>query len=274
MNAPLVLKDFNGTIEITQGAFEWKRKALELAKPIAKVETPEQQLKAVEALTELKGLRAGMEQTRKSVKAPVLALGKKIDATATNFIADIDKQFMRLSGMVSHYQRKQAEAKSKEQEKLDRDQQQAKELKTAANELLKMARDAEDAGASDESIKALQYEARVLEDKAFDLEMNTEVSIVPGVEKPKGLVVRKRITFQVLDAIVFCQGYPQFWKWHEDTEILKLDRMRILDELNREDGKGLFHLTRFPEELSKSADRRLVQPAGLRVYEETKSHIR
>jgi hypothetical protein len=268
MNAPLVLKDFAGEIEITQGAFEWKRKALELARPIAKVETPAQQLQAVAALTELKGLRQGMEQTRKSVKSPVLALGKKIDAAAENFIADVDKQYMRLSGMVSHYQKKQAELRNKEADKIEAEQRDARALRESGAELRSRAMQSTNKEAYDK----LVGEALKLEAKAFDLEMNAEVAIVPGIEKPKGLVVRNRITFQVLDAIVFCQAYPQFWKWHADTETLKLDRMRLLDELNKEN--GLFRMTRFPEELSKSEDRRLVQPAGLRVYEETKSHIR
>src|SRR6266481_1224852 len=139
MNAPLVLKDFSGVPEITQDAWRLKAKALALARPIAKVETIGEQLKAVDALTELKAVRSGMEQTRKAVKAPVLALGRKIDDIAHNFLADVDKQFMRISGMVSHYQKKLAREKAAEEEKSLREQQNAEALHIAARKLREQA---------------------------------------------------------------------------------------------------------------------------------------
>ncbi len=231
MNAPLVLKDFNGVIEITSDAYELKRSALAKAKPIARVETPEQQLIAVEALRELKAVRAGMETTRKSVKAPVLQLGREIDEKAHDFMVEIDKQYMRLIGMISHYQKKLAEVKAQEQAKIERGQQDAQSLRKSAQELRMQS--------VLEHKPELLTEAEQLEKKAFDLEMNAEVALVPVIDKPRGLVVRDRINFQVIDAIIFCQAYPQYFKWNPDTETLKLDRMGILDELNREDGKGL-----------------------------------
>lgn len=266
----LVLKDFSGTIEITADAWELKKKALAAAKPIAKVETPLQQQGAVEALRLLKEIRSGMEATRKAVKAPVLQLGRKIDETAYNFMAEIEKQYGRLSGLINHYQRKEAQKKAEAQDVIQSQENLAQELKAKAARI----RGNMQVEVNNGKREAMRIEAERLEKEAFDLEMTTELTVVPGVEKPKGLVVRNRINFQVLDAIVFCQAWPNYWKWHPETETLKLDRMKILDELNREDGKGEFHMTRFPEELSKTEDRRLVQPAGLRVFEETKSHIR
>jgi hypothetical protein len=259
MNAPLVLRDFSGIPEITQDAWELKKQALAAARPVARVETPEQQATAVEALRKLKEVRSGIEASRKAVKAPVLDLGRKIDEIARNYVEEIERQYGRLSGMINHYQRKLLSERSEEQGKIESQQTLAAQLREKAKQM----REQGDHGTADE-----------LERQAFDLEMNAEVAIVPVTDKPKGLVVRNRINFQVLDAIVFAQAWPQFWKWNAETETLKLDRMRILDELNREDCRGVFHMTRFPEELSQTEDRRLVQPAGLRVYEETKAHIR
>jgi hypothetical protein len=263
MNAPLVLRGFQGKIEVTPDAYELKREAIKAASAIAKVETPEQQIAAVAVLREVKAVINGMEQTRKAVKAPVLALGKEIDATAHGFIQEVDKQYGRLTGLINHYQKKLAREKAEEELKIQQEEQTAARLREQAANLRASATN-----------KYTESEARKLEQEAFDLEMNTELAVVPGIEKPKGLVVRNRINFQVLDAIVFCQAWPDFWKWHAETETLKLDRMRILDELNREDCAGCFHKTRFPEELSRSDDRRLVQPAGLRVYEDLKAHLR
>jgi hypothetical protein len=211
-----------------------------------------------------------MEATRKAVKAPVLDLGRKIDNTANDFMEECDREEGRLSGLINHFQRKQLEEKRLEDEKLEQQAKHAQELERQAQELRHKAVFEQDKLRAAAMVK----EADELEGRALDAKLTAEVAVIPEPAKAKGLVVRNRINFQVLDAIVFCQGYPQFWKWHKETETLKLDRMGILDELNKENGKGLFHLTRFPEELSQTDDPRLVQPAGLRVYEETKAHLR
>jgi hypothetical protein len=266
--APLVLRDFQGQIEITPGAWEVRRAALEAAKPIRQVTTADEQTIAVEALCQLKAIRTGMEATRKSVKAPVLDLGKKIDATAAGFLEDVNKQEGRLQGMINHFQRKQLEAKRAEEEELLNEAKHAQELETKAGELRHNAAFELDPQTNAEMLRR----ADELDAQALDKKLTAEMLTVAVIDKPKGLVVRNRITFEVLDPIVFCQAYPQFWKWHKDTETLKLDRMRILDELNNK--HGLFRRTRFPEELSTTDDDRMVQPAGLRVYEETKAHVR
>jgi hypothetical protein len=267
--APLVLKDFQGQIEITPDAWEVRRQALEAAKPVRQVTTADEQTVAVDALRQLKAIRTGMEATRKSVKAPVLELGKKIDATAAGFLEDVNKQEGRLQGMINHYQRKQLEHKREEDERLSNEAKHAVELETQAGELRHNAVFETDPQTRAEMLRR----AEELDVQALDKKLTAEVlDVAPGIDKPKGLVVRSRITFEVIDPIVFAQAYPAFWKWHKETETLKLDRMRILDELNKE--SGLFRRTRFPEELSRSDDERLVNPAGLRVYEETKSHVR
>jgi len=269
-SAPLVLRGFQGKIEITPDAWEIKRQALEAAKPIRQVTTAEEQSVAVEALRQLKAIRTGMEATRKSVKAPVLELGKQIDATAAGFLEDVTKQEGRLQGMINHFQRKQLEAKREEEERLTNEAKHATELELKAGELRHRS-----VFETDPKTKAeLLRQANELDMQALDKKLTAEVvgGSVLAIDRPKGLVVRSRITFEVIDPIVFCQAYPQFWKWHKDTESLKLDRMRVLDELNKDN--GLFRRTRFPEELSTTDDERLVQPAGLRAYEETKAHVR
>ncbi len=266
-NSALVLKSFSGVPEITPGAYELKRAALDAAKPVHRVETPEQQLVAVDALKHLKDVRSGMEQSRKAVKAPVLDLGRKIDDMAHKFIAEVDKQYGRIQGLINHYQKKQAREAAERQQELEQGQVTAAQLREKVVALRVMA----DA-AHDTDKKNLMDEADRLGAQALDLEMTAEVAVIPSIDKPRGLVVRNRINFQVTDAVVFVQAYPQFWKWHEDNETLKLDRLSVLDELNKEN--GLFRVTRFPEELATGEDRRLVRPAGLRVYEETKAHLR
>jgi hypothetical protein len=259
-SAPLVLREFSGVPEITQDAYQLRNEALEGARPIARVENAEQQLAAVNALRRLKEIRTGMEASRRAVKAPVLELGRKIDAIASRFLEDCHKQEGRIQGLINHYQRKQAEARFAEEKKLEAEVQTAAGLREQAKKHREIGEYAK---------------ADALENQALDIELSADTALVPEIDKPKGLAVRQRINFQVTDPIVFCQAYPKLWKASDDNETLKVDRLRVLDELNKHNGApGLFHKTTFPEELPAGDDPRLVRPAGLRVYEEIKAHIR
>lgn len=263
----LALRNFSGTPEITPDAHALKQRAIALAVPITKVETEQDQALAVTALQELKAIRTGIEATRKSVKAPVIELGKKIDSIASDFIDDATKQELRLQGLINHFQRKQMEAQRVEEERIRREQAEAQRLEDEAKRKREEAERAND--------PKLKEEAAKLEEKALDASMAGELAGgVVAVAKPKGLVVKSRLNFEITDPIVFCQAWPQFFTWHLDTETLKVKRREILEELNRKDCSGCFHLTRFPEELPQQKDSRIVRPAGMRVFEETKSHVR
>ncbi len=257
MSETLVLKQTTlGAPEITPEAFALRNQAIERARPIQSVTNNQEQAAAVEALRDLKAIRTGIETTRKSVKAPVLELGKKIDNVAADFVEDVLKHEGRLSGMINHFQRKKLDEQRQEAERLAREQKEADRLREQA------------AVENDPNKKS------ALEQQAFEKQMETEVSGTITVAKPKGLVVRERVNFRIVDPIVFVQAYPQFFKWHPDNETLKLDRMRVLDELNRDDGRGVFHRTHFPEELAPSNRPAFVKPPGIEIFSDLKSHIR
>lgn len=263
----LTLRNFSGVPEITPDAYALKKAAIELALPIKKVETEDEQALAVAVLKEFKSIRTGIEATRKSVKAPVIELGKKIDSIASMFMEDANREEQRLQGLINHYQRKQLELQRAEEERLRREQAEAARLVEEARRKQEEAERAND--------PALKREAAKLEERALDAQLSNELSGgVVAVAKPKGLVVKSRLNFEITDAILFCQAWPQFFTWHADTETLKVKRREIVEELNREDCKGAFHLTHFPEELPTQTDSRIVRPAGMRVFEETKSHVR
>lgn len=265
-SAALVLKNFGGVPEITPSAQELKVQALALARPIAKVENEAEQAIAIDALQALKAIRTGMEATRKSVKAPVLELGRQIDSIASDFLDDCSKQEGRLQGLINHFQRKQLEAQRAEEERVRREQAEAQRLEDEAKRKREEAERAND--------PVLIKEAAKLQEKALDASMAGELSASSIViAKPKGLVVKSRLNFQITDANVFNQAYPQFWTWHEEAETLKLKRREILEELNREDWKGIFHVTQYPEELPDRGSR-LAKPPGMRIFEETKAHVR
>jgi len=266
---PVVLRGFAGEPAIIPDAYSLRTAALAAAGAVARVDDDRDQATAVEALRMLKDLRNGIETSRKAVKAPVLALGRRIDDMASEFLENCNKQEGRLQGMINHYQQHQLEVKREHELELVNQAKRASEMEIEAGRLRH-----DSVFEKDPTQRAgMLKRADELENEALHARMSGELAVIDEGDKPKGLVVRNRINFQVEDAIVFVQGYPQFFKWNDDTETLKLDRQSILDELNR-DGGGLFHRTHFPEELSASADRRLVRPPGLRVYEETKTHVR
>lgn len=261
----LALRGFGGVPEISSDAIALKRQALELSRPITKVGDEREQALAVNALQALKAITRGMEATRKAVKAPVLELGKKIDSVASDFITEVDREEMRISGHINHYQREQLRLKLEAEEAAAREQRVAQQLADEAERLRKKA----------ESNPELFPEVVKAEEKAFDAQMAGELTGgAVAIVKPKGLVVKNRLNFQIEDAHVCCQAYPQFWNWNAEAETLKLKRREILEELNREDGKGIFHASTFPEELPDQKGSRVVKPAGMRVFEETKSHVR
>lgn len=255
--SPLVLKNFSGFPEITPDARSLKEQAIKLSIPVTKVETDGELSLAVNALQALKAISKGMEATRKAVKAPVLELGKKIDSVAADFLTDSDLEEMRLTGLINHFQRDQLRLKREEEQRVERDRLEAERVEAEAKRL-------RESGTPD--LK--------LEEKALDLQMTSELSAAPlTIVKPKGLVVKNRLNFEITDAIIFCQAYPQFFVWHKETETLKLRRREILEEVNREDQKGIFHVSQFPEELPPAGSR-IANPPGIRIFEEVKSHVR
>lgn len=270
-SSALILKDTTlGVPVIAPSALELKRVALATAKPIKRVTNPEEQSAAVTALKELKSIRSGMETTRRLVKAPVLELGKKIDEAAHNFMEALDGEELRVQGLINHYQREQLRIQREAEQALERERAETARLEELARKKNEQAELAVDP----EVQKQAAREAAALEQQAAERRLDEELIGTITVAKPKGLVVKQRLDFKILDPLVFCQAYPDFWHWNAETETLKLKRREILEALNQEDGRGIFHRTQFPEELPDQKGSQLVKPAGMNVFEDTSVHVR
>ena len=267
----LILKDTTlGVPVIARSALKLKQDALAAAKPVKRVENPEEQQLAVAVLKDLKSIRKAMEDTRKLVKAPVIELGKKIDDTARDFMQELDREENRVQGLINHYQREELRKQREVEQELERQRQETARLEAEAQKQRETAELAVDPDAQ----RAAAREAARLEKEAEERRLDEELVGTITVAKPAGLIVKQRLDFQILDPHVFMEAYPQFWTWHADTETLKLKRREILEELNREDNKGIFHRTQFPEELPDKKGSRLVKPPGMNIFEDTKSHVR
>lgn len=286
-NQTLVLTDFSGAITISPSAIEQKNKALKASKKIITVVDDSSQLTAVSALRDLSTIRKQGKADRKAVVARPQALIDTANAAIADFLDEPLREENRLAGMINHYQLKQLEIKrekDREAEALKQQQEQALHQTTAsAAELYAQAKhlrenEALTAKTSMERAKILA-KASNLESDAMNLELAAEeiaveaqttgMAIEVVASKPKGLIVKCKLNYQITDPIAFVQAYPQFFKWDEELEVLKVKRRELVEEINKE--KGLFSVTQFPEEVGTG---RIPTPAGLRIFEDLRSSVR
>jgi predicted secreted protein len=90
--------------------------ALELSGVVGRVASPEDNAAAVAAQLEIQKVRSLAEKARVQAKAPVLEYGKRIDAAAKEFVAELDEEMTRISRLIGDYQTlEQAKARAAEQ---------------------------------------------------------------------------------------------------------------------------------------------------------------
>jgi hypothetical protein len=100
-------------VSIVETALVLRGDALMHSKAVVAVTTENEQGSCVAALRALKGILKRTEESREMVKAPVLALGRKIDSIAKEFVSDLAREVGRLERLLSDYQaaeRRKAEA--------------------------------------------------------------------------------------------------------------------------------------------------------------------
>ena len=105
-------------IELSPAAFNARTEALTTSGNIKAIATASDLDAAAGALTAIKSLTRSIEDSRKEVKAPVLEVGRRIDAVAKDYLAPLDTEAIRLSIMVGSYQeagRRKAEKERAEQ---------------------------------------------------------------------------------------------------------------------------------------------------------------
>lgn len=106
-------------VSFTEAANKMRDDALTVAALVGKVTNAEEQSAAVLAQTEIQRVRQLAEKARVACKAPVLEFGKKIDATAKTFLAELDAEMLRVSTMVGSFQQlEQAKSRAAENARL------------------------------------------------------------------------------------------------------------------------------------------------------------
>jgi len=125
-------------VELLPAAEAARKKALKIAKVITKVESPEENQKAVEAQTELLGLTRSVEKVRKEIKAPLLDMSKRIDTLAKDYVEPLQAENQRISGMIGDYQillqhKRNAEEQALREELAQREREREEEIANAKN---------------------------------------------------------------------------------------------------------------------------------------------
>lgn len=122
MSTALLVLDYKAEkpLVITDDAISKKTTALNALVKITRVTTPEERDLAVNAIAEAKGVLKRMEESRVIVKAPVLAMGKEIDALAKNFCVSIESALSAPDKALTDYNAAElAKAQKAEQERLE-----------------------------------------------------------------------------------------------------------------------------------------------------------
>ena len=184
---------------------------------------------AVESATKLRRLTKAIEAGRTTAKAPVLDIGRRIDALAKEFIRPAEAEEARLLGMVSRYQAEQArvaaEAERKRQEELrkaeEARQKAEAELRAKQAELDRIQREKEraareaDAKAA-EAARVAELAARraILTEQlratgAETARIQTAAAVVSTPVKPSGTVARREPRFEVADIRKLAAEHPE-----------------------------------------------------------------
>lgn len=156
---------------------------------------------AADVLKRATQLTRGIEADRSTVKAPVLDLGRKIDALAKEIVADLTVEIGRVSRVLGDYQiaeKRKAEAA----ERLARDE--ARRIQAEAEQ---KAREAAKAANSD--TEALAAASEIMDTAAAKI-VETRKAIVSTVApKAAGTAVREDVCFEVTDIVALYAARPE-----------------------------------------------------------------
>jgi hypothetical protein len=153
---------------------------------------------AADALRAVSTIAKEIEEARKIVKDPVLALGKKIDETAKTFVADLITEKDRLQRLLGDHQA----AEQRKADKLRREAQE--EADRLAREAAQAARAAERATTDGQAEQAQQVAAQA-EVKA--IEARVAVADIKR-DGPSGTMLRQAYKFEVTDINALFKARP------------------------------------------------------------------
>lgn len=213
----------NFEVTVTAAAEQQKQDALALASGIVAVTTAAEQQDAIAAVSLMKGLSVAMEQTRVSIKKPVLEAARLIDDTAKIYSGKLDAEIRRLQGLASKYQAEQNRIAADARAAVAR----AQYAQRCAEDEQRLADNARIAAASDEAerVAAMQAADDAAERRAEAERKRSEQLRQLAAPKVKGGSVRVQMDYEVQDIHALYRVAPHLVK-------LEPKRAEILATIN------------------------------------------
>lgn len=216
MNTLTLKNAENISIDLTKEAAEAKSTALTLAGMVKIVKDDQTAIQCANARRGIKDILREVEASRKQVKAPLLKLGKDIDAKASEFVSDLQLEDSRLESMQTPYEIKKREELRKAEETRQAELRELqilrqKEEEKSFNAQLALQNNTVALKAvlsqSAQAIKSLEADAKMIE---TPIKQNTD-----------GVRLRKEWQITIINAAEAYKIHPEFFKLVPDTMRIK-----------------------------------------------------
>jgi len=181
------------TTTATEAAISRRDELLATCSRGRSVPTAESATKATEVLREVTTFTRTIEAARRDAKAPVLALGKRIDAVAADLTAELTAELGRINSLVSEFnvteQRRAAEERRKAAEEQDRIYREAEQKRLDEAEAARAVEAAAKAKQDELALKASRAKSEerraVLEAQAAKAKAKAEADAVIEAKRIK-----------------------------------------------------------------------------------------
>jgi DNA repair exonuclease SbcCD ATPase subunit len=195
---------------------------------------------AAAVLVNLKNFSREIEASRKDVKAPVIDIGKQIDALASDLTARVEAEAARLGKLLGAWQAMQNALQKEQQRKAWLAEQEIKRKaaeaeRIAAEELAKKQRELEAKAARARTTegaeraalelaqaerKAAEAQQRRIDEQAAAL-VAAQAAVTTVAAKPEGVSTRTEVCYEVTDVVALYEAAPYLVRLDVNTAALK-----------------------------------------------------
>lgn len=214
MNTQLItIRGADGvSLTATEAAFE-KRDTLALAcGTVTTVKNAVQAEQAAALLKEIKGFTRLIEDSRKEVKEPIIALGKQIDGLAKELTEFLDQNGARISKLLGSYTSEQARLAAEAQRRAWEEEERIR--REAADKLA-------EAELHSRNQASLERKVDRIEAQTFNAIAETRAAAAAAVmAKPAGIATRKVVKFEVTDIHALYAARPELVKMEANTAVI------------------------------------------------------
>jgi hypothetical protein len=213
----IVLNGVNETtLSITTQAHALKQSALATARAIGDAIDADTQAPAAAAISDIKGILKKLETSKHEVKAPVIALGKRIDAIAADFAKELAQEATRLNNGIQSYFRREQERAAMEQRMAnalaEKRRKNAEIEAQAVAEELRLAEQAALDAPTQAQAAQLDAQARALATQAEAAQAKVEAVEAPEIIAPQRaekMTVRKTWKHRLTDIALLYKSRPE-----------------------------------------------------------------